>query len=74
MGHFGAAMLEVRDLELAIAMLAFIRGLPVGGFYHSLFKRFLQDLLELLSCFEKYVNSEEGMVVKRKEKGERKCP
>lgn len=73
MDHIRKAMLEVRNLEPVVMMSAVIRGLRVKGFYHSS-KRFFHDLLELLSHFEKYINPEEGMAIKKKDKGEHKHP
>lgn len=44
----------------------------MGGFYYS--KRFPEDLLDFPSHYEKYINVEEGMAVKKKKKGESKHP
>lgn len=73
-GHFKVAMLEVRGLEPSIAMSALKRGLWEGNFYFFLSKRFSRSFLELLAHAEKYINAEEGIMEKRKEKGDRKCP
>lgn len=73
MGHFWVAMLEVRGLELVVAISALLRGLRVGGFFDSLSKSFLHDLLELQSHFEKYINAKEAMAEK-KERRECKHP
>lgn len=70
MDHFRAAMLEVHGLEPVVMILVLMRGLRVGGFYHSLSKRFPHNPWELLSYSEKYINAEEGMVEKRRERGE----
>lgn len=60
MDHFRMAILEVCNLDLVVAMSALIRGLQVGGFFHSLSKRLLHDFLKLLSYFKKYGNKEKG--------------
>lgn len=74
MGYFRLVMLEVHGLELAVTMSALLRRLPVGGFFHSLTRRFPHNLLDLLSHSKKYINAEGFMAVKRKENKECKHP
>lgn len=74
MGCFRVAILEVLGLELVVAISALMQGFRVGGFYYSLYKRFPRDLLKLLSYSKRYINVEEVIAAKNKEKGERKHP
>lgn len=67
-------MLEVHGLKPAFVMLALLPGLRARDFFHSFFKKFSCDVLEFLSRFEKYINAEEGMMEKRKERGEHNHP
>lgn len=74
MDCFKVAMLEVHGLKPFVVMSTLKRGLQRGSFYFSLFKKFFKSLPELLAYAKKYINIEECMVKKQKEKGDWKCP
>lgn len=71
-GSFSSGHARGLWLELVIMMSALLKGLRVGGFFHSLSKRFLHDLSKILSHFKRHINIKEGMAKKRKERREHK--
>ena len=72
MSRFKAAMLEVHDLNHSIVMLALKKRLKANGFYFFLSKRFLHNFSKLLIHVDKYIDNEERMVEKQKDKIEQK--
>lgn len=72
MSHFKVTMLKVCNLDQSVEMSTLKKGLKGGPFYFSLSKRFSYNLTEMLARTNKYINIEEGMVEKQKEKGKQK--
>ena len=59
MSCFKVVMLEVRNLDHSIAMLALKKGLKANSFYTSFSKRFPWNFSELLVCANKYIDGKE---------------
>ena len=61
-------MLEVYDFDHLVMISALKMGLKVSNFYFFVLKRFPHDFSKLLTHANKYIDVEDGMAEKWKEK------
>ncbi|XP_057975319.1 uncharacterized protein LOC131162731 [Malania oleifera] len=61
MHHFNTATLEIRNLDIGVALAALTMALQPGSFLYSLGKKSPMDMGELMVRAQKYINLEEMM-------------